>query len=540
MYEELDGEFEEARLIVAGMSDAGKPIHLFIISKDREFDPEKIQESGKLVILINNGIHPGESNGIDASIEFAWDLLSGTGNTAKYLDNTVILLVPVFNIGGALNRSPFNRANQNGPEEQGFRGNAQNLDLNRDFVKMDSRNARTMAGIIQTWQPDLFIDTHSTNGADYPYTVTLIATHHQQMKEPLSSLIHEKMEPYLYEKMNKSPYKMCHYVNVFRTPPEDGFEGFIETPRYLAGYTAAFNIPSYTVETHMLKPYEERVHSTVYLLGEMLKFSSKHAKKIQEARTIAEAETLADKTQVLNWECDREKPDRIEFTGFKTKTRMSTLTGKDMIYYDQGETWTDTINFYNTFKPVLTVEKPDFYIIPLAWTEVIDRLKISNIRMYSMDKDTSLTVEAYYIENYETLQRPANGHYWHYNTTVRKASMEVKFYKGDLMIPTDQPGAAYLVHVLEPESFDSYFSWNFFDAVLFRNEYFSPYLFESTAAEILEKDPEMREAFEKMKEEQSFRENPYAQLFWIYEHSDWSEPTYMRYPVFRFNGLPIY
>jgi hypothetical protein len=143
-------------------------------------------------------------------------------------------------------------------------------------------------------------------------------------------------------------------------------------------------------------------------------------------------------------------------------------------------------------------------------------------------------VEAYYIEDYRTVERPYNGHYRHDDVVVRKENQEIRFHAGDLLIPVRQEAIEYLVQTLEPRGYDSFFSWNFFDEVLFRNEYFSPYIFEETAARLLEEDPELKYAFEsRLKQDSAFSANPYSQLRFIYERSPWSEKSYMRYPVYR-------
>jgi hypothetical protein len=541
MYAALDSIYPAARLIETGTTDAGKPLHLFIISGDRLFTPEQVHAAGKRIIFINNGIHPGESNGIDASLAFAAEVLAGTSRSARYLENTVLLFVPVFNVGGALNRSPYHRANQNGPEEHGFRANARNLDLNRDFVKMDSRNARSLANTLHTWDPDVFVDTHSTNGADYPYTVTLIASHPQKLEEPQATFMKEVMEPALYAAMNASPWKMCRYVNVFRTTPDQGFEGFIDTPRYLAGYATTFHILAFTVETHMLKPYDERVLSTKYFLEEILAFTHKHAEEIARSKQRAIQHSMEKKEHVLQWENDKTRFDKILFDGYRAKTRKSEVTGLERLYYDRNDRWSDSIPFYNYFNPVLTVEKPAYYLVPAAWQEVIERLKCSGISMDRLPRDTTLLVGMYYIEDFSTTQEPYNGHYWHYNTSVRETYGPIKFQAGDYLVTVRQPGANYIVQTLEPQGYDSFFSWNFFDAVLSRKEYFSPYLFEETAASLLKEDTVLHRQFmEKRSADPAFAADAYGQLRWIYERSPWSEPTYRRYPVYRYDGTLIY
>ena len=180
MYQWLDEQYEDARLLEIGQTDAGRPLHLFVIDRGRYFSPEQIRESGKNILFINNGIHPGEPCGVDASLKLACDLLSGEDSCARYLDNTVVVIVPILNVGGALMRGSFHRANQNGPKEHGFRGNARNLDLNRDFIKLDSKNTRFLVPQLRSWEPDIFVDTHTSNGADYPYTLTLINSHSQR------------------------------------------------------------------------------------------------------------------------------------------------------------------------------------------------------------------------------------------------------------------------------------------------------------------------------------------------------------------------
>lgn len=537
MYATLDSTYSTAKLIEAGSTDAGKPLHLFIISVDKVFTPEQIHASDKRIILINNGIHPGESNGIDASLEFAEELLSGKNYLSKSLENTVILIVPVFNVGGALNRSAYYRTNQNGPEEKGFRGNARNLDLNRDFVKMDSKNTISLANIIQKWDPDILIDTHCTDGADYPYTLTLIPSHPQQLEEPQADFMQQVMEPWLYSEMNKSPYQMCHYVNVFRSSPEQGFEGFYNYLRYLPGYTSTFQILSFTIESHMLKPYKERVLSTKYLLGEFLKFTHVHASEIRDNKKAAANATINKKSYGLQWQIDSTKYDLINFNGYAARTRKSKITGQQMLYYDREDHWSDSIPFYNYYKPAIQVNAPGYYIIPGAWREVIERLKISNIEMSILRQDTSLNVEAYFIEDFKTSNQPYNGHYWHNACSVRKENIRVNLYKGDIVVPVRQKGNSYIVKTLEPQAYDSFFSWNFFDAILSRNEYFSPYLFEEIAFNVLKNNPDLEQEFNIKKAYDSvFNKNAYAQLSWIYERSPWSEPVYRRYPVYRYNG----
>ena len=206
-YRYLDQKFDQGRLIDLGLTDIGRPLQLFVMSSDGNFDPAAIHKAGKVVVFINNGIHPGEPPGVDASIEFSENVLSGKNGLNKVLDHTVICIIPMYNIGGALNRGPYSRANQTTPPESGFRGNAQNLDLNRDFIKMDSKNARTLVQAFHKWNPEVFLDTHVTDGSDHQYVITLIPTIFQRLPEPMSRYFKEVMVPSLFQEMKKGTYE---------------------------------------------------------------------------------------------------------------------------------------------------------------------------------------------------------------------------------------------------------------------------------------------------------------------------------------------
>jgi hypothetical protein len=535
IYSHLDNLYAEARLIEAGETDIGKPLHLFIISLDRTFTPAEVHRTGKSVVFINNGIHPGEPCGIDASIKFAGDLLSGSDHYRKFLENTVVVMVPVFNIGGALNRSPYNRTNQNGPVEQGFRGNAKNLDLNRDFMKLDSKNTRSLVSLIREWEPDILVDTHTSNGADYPYVITLIANHPQRLEPPQSNFLTETLLPFLYGAMRETPYEMSPYIWSYRQTPEDGIIGFMDYPRYTSGYGGLFNTLCFTIETHMFKPFRERVLSTYYFLREILRFSSIYKSEISDQKRLAETLRSDKKEFVLEWTIDTTRYDLINFKGYAAKTKPSKVTGFDRLYYDRSESWERDIPYYNYFNPVVRVESPDYYIIPCAWEEVIDRFILNDITMWKLDRDSLIEVEAYFIEDFETRDEPYNGHYWHYNITTRKEVLNMKFHEGDYIVPVHQSGAEYIVQALEPQGYDSFFSWNFFDAILSRKEYFSPYVFEEKAEMILSENPALKAEFERLREQDDeFRSSSYAQLSYIYSHSVYSESTYRRYPVYRY------
>ncbi|MBN1250974.1 MAG: hypothetical protein JXR51_02180 [Bacteroidales bacterium] len=532
-YKNLDKKYENAKLIEAGISDAGKPIHLFIISDDKEFNPEQIKKDNKRILLINNGIHPGESCGIDASIKFSEDLLSGNLNQKKYLSNTVICIIPVYNVGGCINRGPYSRMNQIGPEQHGFRGNAKNLDLNRDFIKSDAENSKTFAKIFHIWQPDVFVDTHTSNGADYQYVITLISTNTDKFHKPLASYVDNNILPFLYSKMIDYKYEMTPYVNPVNEIPDSGIVGFFDSPRYASGYTSLFNTISFITETHMLKPYKDRVLSTYYFILAINEFLNKNNKQIADLKKDADEQTSKKHEFTINWKLDKTQIDSLLFKGFAAKYKKSNITGFQRLYYDKTEPFEKNIAFYKHYKPEKTIKKPEYYIISQAWQNAIDRLKLNNVKLKTLKKDTSIMVSAFIIDDFKTKEAYEN-HYLHYEVKTHTDKQLIEFYKGDYIVETNQKENNYIINTLEPDATDSYFVWNFFDAVLQQKEWFSAYVFEETAEKILEEHPDIKEELEKAKlNDKNLAENHYWQLLFIYRRSKYFEKSFMRYPVYR-------
>lgn len=246
-YQKLSVRFKDLSIESVGMTDIGLPLHKVTL-KSESVDPQKI-----ITILINNGIHPGEPDGIDATMMLFRDIADGTINVPE---NTVLVTIPVYKVGGALNRNSHTRVNQNGPASYGFRGNARNYDLNRDFIKADTLNARSFIQIFHGVDPDVFIDTHVSNGADYQYTLTHLFTQHNKLGGELGSFLKYSFQPALEIRLSENGWPITPYVNVFNRPPDTGFSQFFDSPRYSTGYTALFNTLGMMLETHMLKSYE--------------------------------------------------------------------------------------------------------------------------------------------------------------------------------------------------------------------------------------------------------------------------------------------
>lgn len=530
-YKELAKTYpSQSRFLSYGNTDFGKPLNLLVLSKNKIFDPVLIRKADKRILLINNGIHPGEPEGIDASMMLARDLLKNN----LLPDNVVICIIPVYNIDGSFNRGSTSRANQNGPEAYGFRGNSKNYDLNRDFIKTDSKNSAAFQLIFNTWQPEVFVDTHTSNGADYQYTMTLIPTQKDKLNPILSAYLTQSMVPALYSGMKAKGFELIPYINSVEETPDAGITGFIESPRYSTGYAALHNSIGFMPETHMLKAFNKRVESTYLLLQTYVNLVSKDAVTIGQNKRKADEAVAKQQAFPLSWKLNEKLYDTLTFKGFAAKYKTSAVSGADRLYYDRNEPFTKQIKYWNKFEPLVTVDKPIAYLIPKAWDKVIELLKLNGVKVQQLTADSDLDVDSYYISDYKTAAKPYEGHYLHNNIVLNTKTQSLKFYQGDYIVYVNQPQNRYIVETLEPQATDSFFTWNFFDSILDQKEHYSAYVFEDTATGLLKDSPELQAKLDqKRKTDAEFAKNPRAQLEFVYKNSSYYESTYLRYPIAR-------
>ena len=520
-YKALDEAYPEAFLIEMGMTDAGRPLHLFIISGDGG----TIHSKDKALVLINNGIHPGEPEGIDASARFAADILADRDGMKKYLRNCTVAIIPVYNIGGALARSSYWRINQNGPDEKGARRNTRFLDLNRDFVKQDSRDARAFAAIYNYLDPDVFLDTHTTNGSDHQFTVTLIATQPEKMHPEMQDFFRGKMLPELYDRMKTvQKNEMVPYVQYTDRGEIKAIIGFEEHAYYSTGYSALFNSFGFMTETLVYKPYPERVEGTRQFISELVRYTSLNHKEILRLRAEANRLTVNATSYALDWEQDTTRWDQIEYHGYRYEETLTPITGRKTGFYNHEKPYTDTIRYYNYFNPSVTVTVPEAYVLPFAWEEVIERLKANGVVMRQLPNDTTITVETYYIDSFEPAKRATQGHYVNSKVQLRAVTQEVEYQKGDFIIPLNQRANKYIVTMMEPLSESGFFTWNFFDSFLEGQDWYSVWGFESHLKKLLDQDPELRAAYDKARrEDERMAADPVVQLQWLYQNTPVSE-----------------
>ena len=534
-----------------GLGDAGKEIYVLKLMGERRGRMNRLGEGDagilagadavpvpKVKILINNNIHPGEPEGTDASMFLVRDLLFFGQYWQQTLPFLELHVICQYNVDGTLNRSATSRANQNGPVEYGFRGNAQNLDLNRDFVKMDSRNAKALVNLMAKEQYHLFIDNHTSNGADYQYVLTYFHTRPEKlMPEIVPNL--RNLESELKTTLTAAEWPTAPYVETIKTVPDSGLYAFWEGGRYATGFAALHNTIGYTVETHMLKPFSQRMLATLAFMENFLVVTTSEGlrKGFEENRMkgyILTEDPTRVKYMPIAHTLNMNQSTLIPFRGFEFGYKPSDVTGADRLVYDTRKPWEKQVKYYDQYVATDSVRVPKAYIIPFAYEDVIQKLKRNGIALRNVPLDTWVTMRVSYIVDYKTVSHPYEKHYLHYGVITRDTLMKVMVRAGDVVAVVKPNNERFLTAVLEPRAGDSYFAWNAFDGILQQKEGYSDYVFEDKAADWLKAHPEKYKELQRKKaQDQAFAKNAWAQLNWVYKQSEHYEQSHNLYPVYR-------
>ncbi|MFO1337080.1 MAG: M14 family zinc carboxypeptidase [Burkholderiaceae bacterium] len=539
-HQRLAGAFGQwLRFEEAGRSDGGVPIHVGVFSTDGVFDPQAVKAAGRPVFFNNNGIHPGEPEGIDACMALLRDLCLDADRRAA-LGRTVLVYVPVYNVDGALNRGDTSRVNQLGPEAFGFRGNARHLDLNRDFVKADSLNARTFAQVFTRWDPDVMVDTHTSNGADYQHVVTLIATQPDKLGGRTGAHMREAMLPALYAGMAARGFPMCPYVNTVQETPDDGIADFLDSPRFSTGYAALHHTIGFMPETHMLKPFAARYHGTRALLDGALAHTVAQGDAIRAARAADRAAVAGGAAVALDWALDMQRSRPFRFSGFQAVREPSRLGHYQRLRYDRHQPWEKDIAYFDRYQATATALPPRAYLLPQAWHDVARRLQAHGMPLQRVGRAARVRAEAWRIEQVDKRPLPFEGRHLHDRVQARPEPLVADLAEGDWLLPLGGPHDRFLVETLEPQGVDSFYRWAFFDSVLDRKEGFSDYVFEDEAEQLLATEPGLAARFEAWKAAHPAQlADPQAVLGFIFQASRrHAEPEWRRYPVLRLLELP--
>ena len=532
-YERLAADFPAAlRFWQIGVSDNSIPMHAGVVTTDGVFDREQLKAASRPVFFNNNGIHPGEPEGIDACMALVRDLCTQPERLAA-LGSSAFLFIPVYNVDGCVNRNTSSRANQIGPESFGFRGNGRNLDLNRDFIKCDSLAAQVFNRFFTDWDPDVMVDTHTSNGADYQCTMTLIHTQTDKLGGALGAFLRDTMLDAIYQDMDRRGWPTTPYVHPVRESPDDGIAHMLDVPRFSTGYAALHHTIGFMPETHMLKPFADRCAATRALVESVLGFTVQHASEIQVLRHEAKAAAANRARWPLHWQIDYSRPRMTRFKGYRALYRPSKLGNYQRLAYDRSQPGERDIACYERSLADIEIDTPRAYLVPQAWREVIERLQWNKLQLQPLEQDQTLQVRSWRIAAVTSRPTAYEGHMFHDDMQLTTQVEAYAARAGDMLVSLNQPNARYAVETLEPQAHDSFFRWGFFNTMLEKKENYSNYVFEDLAWEMLQQEPALQAAFEQWKlQHPELLSDQKAVLDFIFAHGQqFNEPGWMRYPV---------
>ena len=521
-----------------GKSGEGRDLPLLIAAEGDTFTPEAARRAHKPVILVQACIHAGESDGKDAGLALLRDIAI-TKSRPGLLKHVVLLFIPIYNADGHERVSPYNRINQNGPAEMGWRTTSTYQNLNRDYMKADTPETRAWLALWNTWKPDLFVDCHVTDGADYRVNITFQHEHHEGVAPSVLAWEKRVIDDRVAAATEAAGNVVSWYLEfIDNRDLTKGIRDFNGSPRFSTGYVPLRNRPGILIETHMLKPYRPRVIGTYDFLRFTLEEVNRDPEGLLAAGREADEKTLADgRTYDVNrrFPLDYELTDKArpyQLKAVEYHTEMSEVSGAFRVIF--GTKPLDlTVPMYDEIRVKAAVAPPLYYIVPAQWTDVIELLRAHGLKLQTTKEPMSIEVESYRFQNVKWATGPFEGRLMP-SFRVEPVKERRTFPAGSVIVPLTQEWARVAINLLEPEAPDSLVRWGFFNATFEQKEYGEDYVVEKLAREMLASNPKLREEFEKkLASDPSFAANPRARLSFFYERSPYWDKQMGLYPVGR-------
>jgi hypothetical protein len=493
-------------------------------------------------LLAQGGIHAGEIDGKDAGFWFLRELLDGKLLDRKTLAGLRFVFVPVFNVDGHERFGPHHRPNQIGPEESGWRVTAQNLNLNRDYVKAQAPEMRAMLALLDKYDPIVYADLHVTDGSNFQHDVAvLVDPANAQLGAPaeLTKAAAGLRDAVIASLTAQHHLPLGEFYPAFlrEDDPAAGVALQPTSPRFSDGYWATRNRIGVLVETHSWKDYATRVRATHDVLTAIAHELAQHGAGWQEAARAAEREPLAGVTLPLSLEADLHKSRVVDFLGYAYQRIKSPLSGQMRIIYDPSKPEVWKLPYFDTLVPTESVTLPRAgWLVPSAWVDVVRPLLEAHGVQFRALPAATLDVEAFRAVEVKAREATFEG-----RATVRVKGAwqpERRSFPGGIFIPIAQPRARIAVQLLEPEAPDSFTSWGFFNAVFERKEYMEDYVLEGVAEGMLS-DPKLKAEFEqRLASDEKFAKSPRARLDFFYRRDPAWDERYNLVPVFRLQKTP--
>jgi hypothetical protein len=521
-----------------GHSGQGRELPLLIASETQTFTPEAARDEGKAVVLIQACIHSGEPDGKDAGFALLRDIAI-TKTAAGILNNVVLLFIPIYNTDGHERSTPFNRINQNGPESMGWRTTSTYQNLNRDYMKADTPETRAWLRLWNEWDPDLFIDCHVTDGADYRCNITFHHEHHAGIDDAVLEWERDVFDNKVAQATATAGNVISWYLEFIDNRDLTlGTRDFNGSPRFSTGYVPLRNRAGILIETHMIKDYRSRVIGTYDFLRAALTEVNNDPERLidisheADHRTIDAGETYDPSNLFpLDFELTDETTP-FELKAFEYQTEQSDVSGDLRVIYGR-EPLDLTIPMYDTFRVTAAVAPPLHYIVPTQWTSVIEVLHAHGIEFRSLAETTSIEVESYRFTNVQWPGEPFEGRHMPRFDVERVVEVR-EFPAGSVVVPVAQPLGKLILNLLEPQAPDSFARWGFFNAIFEEKEYAEHYVLETLAREMMAADPDLKREFEKLlASDPDFAASPAHRLRFFYKRSPYWDPQMNLYPVGR-------
>lgn len=524
-----------AKLIPFGKTPQGRTMHCLIVSKDKAFTPALAKKTGKPILFVQNGIHAGEIEGKDACMILLREILV-TKEKFNSLDKMILMVIPVFNVDGHERISPYNRINQNGPTEMGWRVTSQNLNLNRDYMKADAPEMKAWLKLFNSWLPDFFIDTHTTDGEDYQYSVTYGIEKNGNVPPLTKDWIRKIYVPEIEKETEETGFKIMAYGGFKDDDLHKGIIDWVPGPRFSHGYTAIQNRPGLLIETHMLKPYKERVFATKAVIASTMDVIAHQSKELVALNKKADEYVVDEyasgkKAFPLTFTTSDKSSTKV-YHGIESEMVDSWVTGKKIIHYT-GKPFDLEVPYYDDAIAKDSVYAPKGYLIPVEYNNVAEIMKLHGIKVETIKKEKTFTVEKYKFKNVKFGAFPFEGRFqpqYEFDTMKEKVSVPA----GTYYVPVNQRTIGVILHLLEPLGPDSFVKWGFFNPVFERKEYFEDYSMEPIARKMAEEKPKLKEEFlKKVESDEKFRNSPRQRLDFFYQRSPYADNQLNVYPIMR-------
>ena len=532
----------QVRCTEFGRTPQGRPMLALVATNTGALSAAEAHKKELPVLMIQGGIHAGEIDGKDAGFLALREVLEGKAARGA-LDKQVLVFIPVFNVDGHERFGAWNRPNQRGPEEMGWRVTAQNYNLNRDYAKADAPEMQAMLRLVDQWDPLALIDLHVTDGAKFEHDISITAEP-VRIGDPVLQLAGRALRNNVIARLTEQGSLPVAFYPSFRVDddPTSGIDDTISPPRFSTGYFQLRNRFAMLVETHSWKDYPTRVritHNTILALLEQIAVNGK-AWREQAMESDARAAHLAGQSIPLSYKVS-DKIHTIDFRGYAYTREPSEVSGALMTHYDESQPQVWKMPLRDEVIPDLSVVAPlAGYLVPAeqaAW--LAEKLRLHGISFRTLMQ--GLPTTELQVFRAETAKRSAMSNEGHQTLSVTGhwAPEKRELGAGALFVPIAQAKARLVMALLEPQAPDSYAAWGFFNNQFEQKEYMEAYVAEEVARAQMAADPALAEAFKKrVAEDAAFAKDPRARLaFFARRHSSWDERLNL-YPVLRTDAVP--